>query len=370
MWRMSIGGAERAVYQLIREQVRRGVQADLLVATVAGPYGERLRADGGRVIELGARSAFDVAPQWHLATIAQEYSIVHFHVQEPALIFAAAHGGRPRMVYTHRGGVRRLTPVKRVRHHIVAPFLKRRFDAITANTLQSARAISSLLALEPDSVTVLYNGIDVALLRPERSRDEVLADLPASARTRQLVGTAANLQKWKRVDRLLMAFSLLERGPLHLVVLGNGPARPQLEAMARALGVDERVTFLGTVDHVGDYLQCFDLFVLPSGPEEAFGNAAVEAMAVGIPTIVFSDGGGLTEHIVHERTGLIARDVTHLAGLMGELQQRADLRESLGAAGADYVRTAYSLGAMFDGYEALYDRVLGQDARGSSRRRG
>ena len=185
-----------------------------------------------------------------------------------------------------------------------------------------------------------------------------MPSFPASSRGRLIVGTAANLQGWKRVHLLIEAISRAPDLPIHGLILGDGPARDSLEALARSLGVVDRVTFLGRKDHIGDYLQLLDIFVLPSGPEEAFGNAAVEAMGVGIPTVVFADGGGLTEHVTDRSTGLVVRDSDRLAAALAELAGNETLRRELGAEGRRYVRSTYSLDAMFERYSRLYDGLL------------
>lgn len=358
MWQMGIGGAERAVYQLIREQRARGVEADVVIGTEAGLYGDRVRETGAAVFELGARGATDLVRQRKITSILRSYTVAHFHVLEPALIAAAASGRRARFVYTHRGGVRSYGATKRARHSIVRPFLKRRFHAISANTRQSARAIAAMVGIDPSGVAVIYNGIDFSLLAPLRPPPDVELELRGISRDSLLIGTAANLQRWKRVDRLVRAVARLEDDAIRCVILGDGPARSELEDLARALGLTERVTFLGRKDHVGDYLQLLDVFVLPSGPEEGFGNAAVEAMGVGIPTVVFVDGGGLTEHVIDGETGRTVRSVDDLVRVVTELASDRVRRQELGTRGERYVRSTYSLDAMFERYARLYDRVL------------
>ena len=64
-----------------------------------------------------------------------------------------------------------------------------------------------------------------------------------------------------------------------------------------------------------------DVFALPSGPEESFGNAAVEAMGVGLPTVVFADGGGLVEHVIDGETGFVVRDQAEFVQRLREASQ-------------------------------------------------
>jgi glycosyltransferase involved in cell wall biosynthesis len=114
------------------------------------------------------------------------------------------------------------------------------------------------------------------------------------------------------------------------------------------------VKFLGKTGHIGDYLQLMDVFVVPSGPEEAFGNSAVESMAMGIPTIVFSDGGGLVEHITDGISGYIVNSVQELRDRLQQLASDEPLRRKIGEAGRRAVAEKYGLQAMVKRYSDFY----------------
>jgi glycosyltransferase involved in cell wall biosynthesis len=360
MWRMRIGGAERAVYQLVREQQRRGMIADVAVASEPGFYADRLTNSGATVHLLRCRRAWDIGRSLRLTEIAGRYPIIHVHGIEPLLIVAVSRTDSA-LVYTHRGGFRSHGWSKRCRLAAAKPYV-RRFNAISGNTRHSARVAARWLGLPIEDVHVVHNGLDFALLKPAREREDVLTELPAATRSSSLlVGTASNLQELKRVDLLVSALAKTD-SDIHCVVLGDGPARSHLEQLTLALGVTDRIHFLGRREHIGDYLQLFDAFVLPSGPEEAFGNAAVEAMGVGVPTIVFADGGGLTEHVTDRETGLVVRNVDELAASLVDLKNDSLFRKALGSAGRTFVRHTYSLDAMYERYAALYRSV----ARGAA----
>jgi glycosyltransferase involved in cell wall biosynthesis len=121
----------------------------------------------------------------------------------------------------------------------------------------------------------------------------------------------------------------------------------------------DHVTFPGKTNHIGNYLQLMDIFVVPSGPEEAFGNSAVESMALGIPTIVFSDGGGLVEHIEDNVTGYVVNDVDELRERLQQLAASSELRRRLGDAGRQHVLKKYGLEAMVVRYNEFYASRIG-----------
>jgi glycosyltransferase involved in cell wall biosynthesis len=352
MWAMHIGGAERSVYQLVREQRRRGITADVLVGSRAGFYGERAREEGATVYELGQSSALDFAAARRARSIMRGYDVIHFQGVEPLLMEIARRRTRAFLAYTHRGGVRSYSMKKRARHRFVARSL-RHFDALSANTKQSARAASEMFRLPIDRFKLVYNGIDFSLLQPVRSRKDVLNELSIGS-GEMTVGTSAKLIPWKRIDRLVRAVAALESLPVRCLIVGDGPEYPRLVRLATELGIAERVAFTGLQARVGDYLQVLDVFVLPSGPAEAFGNAVVEAMGAGVPSLVFADGGGLTEHIEHEATGFVVADERDLELRLRGLLCDAELRRRIGDAGQAAVRRKYTLEAMVKGYEAFY----------------
>ncbi len=119
------------------------------------------------------------------------------------------------------------------------------------------------------------------------------------------------LVPYKGLDVALRAVALLKEAgrlrPPTLTVIGDGPARAELEDLARSLGVGEQVTFLGARDRdfVLEALQRADVLVAPSrtteaGQAEGLGNVVKEALAVGLEVAV-SDNGGLPEVVPGER---------------------------------------------------------------------
>jgi glycosyltransferase involved in cell wall biosynthesis len=120
-------------------------------------------------------------------------------------------------------------------------------------------------------------------------------------------------------------------------MVGDGPERPAMEELARLLGVDEDVRFLGKQDQMEDILAVSDVFLLPS-EYESFGLAALEAMAA--KTVVIStNAGGLSEINIQNETGFMAdvgdtnamsrfaidllRDETRLASMKEAAYQQA-----------------------------------------------
>jgi glycosyltransferase involved in cell wall biosynthesis len=128
--------------------------------------------------------------------------------------------------------------------------------------------------------------------------------------------------------------------------------------LAGRLGIARHVVFTGIQQHVADYLQVMDVFCLPSSSRESFGNAATEAMAVGLPVVVFADSPGLAEHVDHDVTGYIAGTQEELEDVLRRLLADPQLRRRLGDSARAAIRERYTLERAAAAYEDLYESAL------------
>jgi len=115
----------------------------------------------------------------------------------------------------------------------------------------------------------------------------------------------SNFRPVKRVSDVVHIYHRLrdEGHPVILLLVGDGPDRIQAQQLARELGVQEGIHFLGKQDPIEEILSIADVFIIPSA-SETFGLAALEAMACGVP-VVSSDIGGLPELNVDGQTGYL-----------------------------------------------------------------
>jgi glycosyltransferase involved in cell wall biosynthesis len=353
-WNMGIGGAQRAIYQLIRAQRQKGIPADLLVATAASFYGEKTKETGAVVFELGQKFGMDFSIKSKFRNIIENYDILHFQTVSPLLMYLSSTQNKVKCYYTHRGGIRRYSFKKKLLYKISGYLIKKMCTGISGNTRNAALSASLLFNIPLDKICVTYNGIDFSLLEPKRNKAKILNELKEERNNNTIrIGTSANIQNWKRLDYLLIAVSNLRDISLHCYIIGDGPAKSSLEKLGKDLGIQNRVTFTGKKEYIGDYLQILDIFALPSTISESFGNSAVEAIGMGIPTIVMQDGGGLIEHI-GEQGGFVAKDIGDMAAIIRKLSGSKELRMRVGEKGKKFVREKYSIENMLKSYEAFY----------------
>lgn len=351
---MDIGGAERALYQLIREQRRHGIKADLLVGSKGGFYSYKAQSCGSRIYELSMTNSLDFSIKNKFSSILKGYELIHFHSCEPLLIMYSSRLGHLNRYYTHRSGVFCYPLKKRLRYSFARYFIHNYFHGLSGNTNQGVIAASKLFGIPIDNILTTYNGIDFTLLQPKRSKSDIYKELKIYNNKHVRIGTSANLRGWKRINLLIEAMNKIKDLPIHLYIFGDGVERRNLEKQVCSLKLNQHITFTGKKEHIGDYLQILDIFVLPSGQEESFGNSVVEAMAHSLPTIIFEDGGGLLEHIDNNETGYIVKDVDELSLCLKKLIDNSELRKRIGMQGKIKVNKKYNLTAMIECYKQLY----------------
>jgi glycosyltransferase involved in cell wall biosynthesis len=151
--------------------------------------------------------------------------------------------------------------------------------------------------------TILNNGVDTERFTPQGTREDLrLAySIPEAA---TIVISVGRLIGSKGGHIIVEAIRKLPG--LHFVVVGVGPDRARLEALAQSLDIADRVHFTGEVRHVDlpPFLRGADVFVQPSIGEEAFGISVAEAMACGLPVLA-SNAWGLREVVVDRESGLL-----------------------------------------------------------------
>ena len=175
------------------------------------------------------------------------------------------------------------------------------------------------------------------------------------------IGIVKSLAPKYGVDLLLRAFAGLPNA-CRLLIVGDGPQRAELEALARELGIAARTEFTGAVAHaeVPAFLNRLDIYAAPSRLDsESFGVAVIEASACALPVVV-SDAGGLPEVVRDGETGLIVPrdDVPALQAALMRLVLDPGLRDRLGRAGRAHVVRVYEWGHCVELMERCYERTI------------
>ena len=173
-----------------------------------------------------------------------------------------------------------------------------------------------------------------------------------------------HVSNFRPVKRVLDVVDLFARVaaqiPAVLVLVGDGPDRSAAEARVRALGLAERVSFVGKQESFVEWLRHADVFLLPSDTE-SFGLAALEAMACGVP-VVASRAGGLPEVVVDGETGFLhpVGDLDAMTASVLALLRDDALRGAMARNARQVAVDRFREEPLVDRYEAAYSRVLGE----------
>lgn len=183
--------------------------------------------------------------------------------------------------------------------------------------------------VDPGRVISIPTGIDINVFRPGAT-DEARAALGLAV-AGVVIGIVATLRSWKGHRHLFHAFAGLADRSARLVVVGDGPQRAALEALAKELRIESRVLFAGNQTNVVPWLQAFDLFCLPSYANEGVPQALMQAMSCGLP-VVTTPVGSIAEIVQDGDTGLLVppENPTDLRAAIARLLADAGLRTRLG----------------------------------------
>jgi len=236
-------------------------------------------------------------------------------------------------------------------------FLRRSTVVVPSQTLLGIA--TRLWRLSPERVRYIPNGVDLGRFAAPPAG----AVPPRWPGEGPVIGSVGALRAEKNLARLLQAFHLLHDAmPARLVIVGDGPERPALEALTQTLGLAGAVHFAGHVADPSPLYHSFDLLALSSDTEQ-MPFSVLEAMAAGLP-VVATDVGDIRAMVSAEnRPYLAACDDTGLAGSLGGLLADAELRRRIGAANRRKAEHEYDQEAMFRAYAALLDGNRGRGAQ-------
>jgi N-acetyl-alpha-D-glucosaminyl L-malate synthase BshA len=175
----------------------------------------------------------------------------------------------------------------------------------------------------------------------------------------KMVLHVSNFRPVKRIRDVVRTFARVQaQVPSRLVLVGDGPERPAAAEEARALGITDRVVFLGKQDSVAEIMACADLMLLPS-KNESFGLVALEAMASGVPVIA-SDAGGLPEVVDNGETGFLAPvgDVEAMASGAIEILRDDETWRRFSRQARQSATERYGVNSIIPQYERYYERIV------------
>jgi glycosyltransferase involved in cell wall biosynthesis len=243
-------------------------------------------------------------------------------------------------------------PSRRRLFAIMTRYFYNRADAIVATSQGVADDLVANYGVTRAKIRVLHNPVDLDAIAQQLSEP---ID-PALANDHPVVAAAGRLANVKNYPLLIAALAeLAPQLPFYIWILGEGPERARLEAMAAERGVGSSIRFLGFQQNPWRFIARADVFALTSA-YEGFGNVLIEAMACGTPVIA-TRSPGTVEIVEDGKNGFVVdHDPKSIAGAIRHLLTHPARREELVLRARESV-AHYALPAVAARYDRLFEEL-------------
>lgn len=317
-----------------------------------------LRAAGIRYLGLGRRGTLDLrswAPLYRILR-RERFDVIHSHMFG-SNVWGVVMGRLARVpvvvAHEHTWSFEG-QPLRRL---LDRELIGRRSDAFVAVSAEDRRRMIAVEGVAQDKVLVVPNGI--AASPAAEAPHDVRAEFGISA-SAPVLGAVGVLRPQKALDVLLRAAAMLvdEFETLRVVVVGDGPERDSLAALARELGIGDHVILTGFRSDARSILAAFDVAV-SSSAFEGSPLATMEFMDAALPIVATRVGGvpDLIEDGVH---GLLveAGDVEALAAGVRQILANRSAAQAMGQRARKRRRSEFDVEVMVSRFESLYERLL------------
>jgi len=356
---LNVGGAERMVSDFIRNDHSGDCQHVVCCLDSVGVFGEELIGQGIKVVHISRRPGKDWRLIFKLARFIckEKIDIVHTHGETPWFYGALA----TKLVLTTR--VKCITTIHgygggdrtSVSDYKLWKFLAKLTAKIVvvADNLRIEMVNSGFL---PRQVMTILNGVDPQQVIENRQTRKSWGLTAHDF----VIGIVARLSPIKNHQLLFRAVKTLvqEQSAVKLLVVGDGPERSTLEALAQKLDLNDHIVFCGEQAQVHEFYPLFDVFVLPS-LSEGISMTLLEAQAAKVP-VVASAVGGNCEIIRDNETGLLfpTGDVDGLFQCLNKLYQSTNFRTKLATNGFNRVSDKFNIQGMIQQYLQIYYGIV------------
>ncbi|WP_336143066.1 MULTISPECIES: glycosyltransferase family 4 protein [unclassified Marinobacter] len=360
-------GAEQVVLELLKNSAEFGVDAFLLVLRDPNDPTTQLykvandMGIGVTELECGGTPSRKVLSDLRLICESYSVSALHCHGYKEDILVWLAGISLPKVATNH---LWKRTNLKLWIYSLL--------DALSLRTFQHVVAVSSKiqkdmnrLGVPASRTSLILNGIDVdSISKSEPDRERLISSLNIDKDT-LLVASLSSLTPEKGIDVLVNAIDKVLRLPelqklsFKVLVIGEGPERPRLEALIQDLGLEKTVVLLGHRSDARDLLKLVDIFVLPSR-NEGLPISLLEAMASGC-AVVATDVGEVKSVLSSSEQGALIQpdDSDMTAQAIGDFLTDSRKLESCKKQGYERVSHGFSAREMTRQYCDIYSNVLG-----------
>jgi N-acetyl-alpha-D-glucosaminyl L-malate synthase BshA len=225
-------------------------------------------------------------------------------------------------------------------------------DGITSVSQDVRRQTYEVFGV-PNEIRVIYNFVNTEIYQPMENR-------PNGEKRLMHI---SNFRPVKRVtDCVRVLAEVVKQTPAHLYMVGDGPDRPEAHRLARELGIERQVTFLGKQDHVERLFPRMHVLLMPS-EMESFGLGALEAMACGVPPVA-TRVGGLPELVTDGVDGFLepVGDIAAQSRRVIELLTNEERHRTMAEAARRTAVERFASSTIIPQYEKYYEEVMANGA--------
>jgi glycosyltransferase involved in cell wall biosynthesis len=359
---IKFSGAEIMYFNALNEFIERGCDIEILATGKSvGDFAEAFEKRGISIFHIPFSSRifdfivnFSSFVQFFKLLRSRSYRVLHIHRSDIYLLGVIAYFLKIKVIKTLHSIFRHrlLTyPYGFLQRRITATVFKFRYHSISDSVYKNE------LVYYKNKTTQINNWVDPSFFNVTFEQKEAVRielGIPAEAFVVITVGSCTEI---KRHQHIIQAIKELPPNiNCYFLHLGSGPLEQEERRLVKCLEIDNKVFFIGNTNNVKKYLLASDVFVMTS-KVEGIGIAALEAMAVGLPVILY-DVPGLSDLIVDNDCGyLIPESPSEIAKAIRKLFHDRALCVLMGSKGKSRVKSKYSLSKSVEQMVDLYNRV-------------
>lgn len=361
---LEFGGGEKVFLQIIE-----GLNKEKYYAAVAswehGEFGTRLKEMGIPIKPVNMENRFNPFIILRLASVIRKGRFHIVHSQGARADFFA------RMAVLFAKGSHLVCTVAMPVEGFNINYLKKKmygfFDRVSEKYVGRFIVVSDVLKkklvhdhkIPASQVIRIYNGIELTESRPQDSGDsrEKIRSEHDIKKEDYLLGAVGRLVWQKGFEYLIRAAKDMPDSGLKILLVGEGPLRPELQNLAVELGVQDKIIFAGFRKDVKNILSAIDVLAIPS-LQEGFPMVTLEAMAMKKPVIA-ARIDGITEQIKDNQNGLLVppKNAKAIAEAVVRLMENRDYADSLGIEAGKFVEENFPVEKMVSETERVYESL-------------
>ena len=360
--RFGVGGSERQQTELIKRLPAERYDQVIAAMEMGGHFLEEIRERGIEVVSFPFNSLYNrnaLRQYRSLARMIKQRGVQLIHCHDiysnifGAIAARLAH--RKNLITSRRFAGTVFVPFRRLLQRVAYSFSA----AIISNSEAVAHTMVKKELVPRRKIHCIHNGIDTDRFRPLPPSAELAESLglPNGA---PVVGTVARLHPLKGHQALLRAAAIIHgtHPDVRFLIVGDGPARANLERLAQELGIADVVVFAGESGNVPELLALMRVSVLAS-LTESLPNAVLEAMACALP-VVATNVGGVPELVSEDETGYLVptENPDALADRILKIVDNPGLASEMGALARKRAAEKFSCDKLIRNVEAVYEQII------------